>query len=121
MRRAIRGVFVSAAVLVATEVQAEPASSLRDLGSQYEACTRLKSAPPGTEGSWVRVRFSVRRDGSLFGHPRIDDSRLVGDADAQRTFREAAVAEFARCFPLQITEAFGGAVAGKILRARVSG
>lgn len=121
MRPVPRALLITTAMATVCDAQAEPATSLRDLGRQYEACTRIPQVPPGAEGSWVRLRFSIRRDGSLFGQPRIDDSRLTGDAEAQRAFRAAAIADFARCFPISVTDDFGGAIAGRILRVRVSG
>lgn len=113
-------VLMSAQMLAASDVCADPAHNLKELGAQYHSCTQIKGWV-GTEGSWVRVRFSVRSDGSLFGYPRIDNSSIAGTLDAQQAFRETAISAFAKCFPISVTPDFGAALAGKILRARISG
>ena len=116
----MKTLLTSALMLTLTEARADPAGSFRDLGAQYQSCTKVKGSA-ATAGSWVRVRFSVRKDGSLFGYPRIDNSGLVGPLDEQAAFRKEAIREFAKCFPISVTPEFGEALAGRILFARITG
>jgi len=58
-------------------------------------------------GSEITVVFSLRRNGALFGKPRISHAKLLGDANAQKTSSPACSAGFARCLPLGITDGLG--------------
>jgi hypothetical protein len=71
--------------------------------------------------SWYKVTilFSIKRDSSLQGQPRITHSKLVGDDATQREFLSGALSGVPRCFPPAITDGLGGAVAGSPLRLRV--
>jgi hypothetical protein len=95
---------------------ARPANSLDELWRELQACVK---APGGSPGSELTIFFALTRDGSLLGKPRITYSRLVGDADSQKRFVEAAIAALAKCLPLRMTEALGGAIAGRLLSIRV--
>lgn len=92
-----------------------PADTLRALGPALTACWR---PPPGSEGSEITIRFSLRRDGSLLGQPRITYSRLSGDAETQRAFVAAALGGLAACLPARITDGLGGTIAGRPLTIR---
>jgi hypothetical protein len=49
----------------------------------------------------------------MFGQPWITYSKLSGDADAQKRFVAAALVALAACTPVAITDALGGAIAGR--------
>ncbi|MGU3539469.1 hypothetical protein [Methylobacterium sp. A54F] len=98
----------------------EPAATLTELWRRLGACTRVSRVPVDALGSEVTVLFSIRRDGSLQGEPRITYSRLYGDEAAQRGFIGNALADLARCFPISITDGLGGAVAGRPFRLRLT-
>ena len=108
--------LLGATLLSATPAQAErTVQTLRELGPALTACWR---APPGSEGSEVTVRFSLKRDGSLLGQPRITYSKLTGDAERQRAFVAAALGALAECLPVRISEDLGGTIAGRPLTIR---
>jgi hypothetical protein len=75
--------------------------------------TRCWRAPPRTEGSTVTIGITLKRDGTMFGPPSITYSRLTGDAEAQKSFVASALAALAACTPVAITDALGGAIAGR--------
>jgi hypothetical protein len=87
------------------------ANTLTDLRRQFGACLGPALAPAGSQ---VTIAFMARRDGSLFGRPRITWSHLEGDADAKRRFLAAAEQAVDACLPLKLTPALGGAIAGRI-------
>jgi hypothetical protein len=97
--------------------KAAPADTLRDLFKALNEC--LLKAPAGIVGSEITIVFSLKRDGSLLGKPRISHARLLGDVDAQRSFAAGALAAFGRCLPLSVTNGLGSAIAGRPLSARV--
>jgi hypothetical protein len=107
------------AFAAASDARAEPASTLGGLWHLLGSCSQSVGGPAGSVGSEVTVLFSIKRDGSLQGQPRITHSKLVGDEAAQKEFFAGALSSIARCFPLSITDGLGGAVAGRPLRLRV--
>ena len=61
-------------LLVATGARAEPTSTLDGMWQLLSACAQSIRGPAGSAGSEVTVLFSIRRDGSLQGQPRITHS-----------------------------------------------
>ena len=106
-------------LLTATGAHAEPKSTLDGMWQLLGECAQSVRGPAEAAGSEVTVLFSIKRDGSLQGQPRITHSKLVGDDASQREFLAGALSGVARCFPLAITDGLGGAVAGRPLRMRV--
>lgn len=90
------------------------ASSVGPVGEADKLVEALLAcwAPPENSRGFVIMQMSFRRDGSLFGHPvpkRIDVS---GDDNARQAFVAAAAAAVERCSPLDLSPAFGEAIAG---------
>jgi hypothetical protein len=99
------------AALAALAEDAAPANTLMELRRQFGGC--LASKPFGPPGSQVTITFMMKRDGSVFGKPRITFSHLEGDAEARRSFIDDAERAVEACLPLKITPALGGAIAGR--------
>lgn len=99
---------------------AAPADSLAALWTALGRCARVEGVTPGAAGSEVTVLFSLKRDGSLLGKPRITHSRLTGDAADQRGFVAAALEAVSRCLPVEISDGLGGAIAGRPLSLRLT-
>ena len=111
-------IFAALAFLAANPIgaRAAPANTLTELWRALSACISL---PPDSADSEITVVFTLRRDGSLLGKPRISHSHLVGDAEAQKTFVADAIQGVARCLPVEITDALGGAIAGRPIAFRI--
>ncbi len=121
-QRLYRSVAAAAALLAATVAVAQDAAlanSLVDLRRQFGGC--LSRTPLGANGSIVTIAFMMRRDGSIFGMPRITYSRLEGDAEARERFLEDAERAVNSCLPLKVTPALGAAIAGGSFRSRSGG
>ena len=56
----------------------------------------------------------TRRDGSIFGRPRISYSHLEGDEKAQSRFVDDARRAVDSCLPFRVTPALGAAIAGRM-------
>ncbi len=69
----------------------------------------------------MTIAFAMRRDGSVFGKPRITYSRLEGDAEAHRRFAASVEQAVGSCLPLKITPALGAAIAGRIFTVTIGG
>ncbi len=103
-------------LLLPAPASAEPRiGTLRELGPALTRCWR---APAGSEGSEITLRFSLRRDGSLIGQPRITYSKLEGHPTDQRAFVAAALGALAQCLPVPLSEGLGGTIAGRPLTIR---
>ena len=101
----------------ATPGLAADANTLRQL---YEALNNCLSAASirGAPGSELTIVFSLRRDGSLLGAPRISFWGLKGTTSEQRDFAKQVANAFDKCLPIPITAALGGAIAGRPLSMR---
>jgi hypothetical protein len=116
----VRRVALALALTLAGSVaHAQPANSLHDLWQALGACARRAQVAPQAAGSEITVLFTLKRDGSLQGKPRITYSRLIGDKIDQQAFVAASLSAIAGCFPLLMTEGLGGAVAGRPIRFRL--
>jgi hypothetical protein len=67
----------------------------------------------------VTVGITLKRDGTMLGRPTITYSKLIGDADTQKGFVATALAALAACTPVAITDALGGAIAGRRIFIRL--
>ena len=111
-----RAIFALAATLAwaapaALAEDAAPANTLMELRRQFGGC--LARNPLGPAGSQVTIAFMMKRDGSIFGKPRITFSHLEGDRDARRGFIDDAERAVEACLPLRITPSLGQAIAGR--------
>jgi hypothetical protein len=103
------GLGVALLVQRPVSAPAAPANSLRELGAELNAC------PPPSDA----VVLSLKRVGALLGKPRISYSKLPGDPDAERRFGETVERALDHCFPMSITDASGGAIAGRPFSFRI--
>ena len=93
-------------------------STLRQIYPAIAACWRVPTGLARLERGEVTVRFSLRRDGSVQGVPRVTFANLAVDGAARRVLTEAAVDAVRRCTPLALSDGLGGAVAGRPLAVR---
>jgi hypothetical protein len=108
------GLIACAAVPV--HAQDRPANTLQEMWASLETCL---SASRGLEGSEITLVFSLRRNGTLIGKPRISYSKLPDDPSAQREFVASVAVALSKCVPLNITDALGGAIAGRPMSIRL--
>ena len=102
---------LSCAVPPALAQDTAPANTLVDLQRQFGAC--MGDKPLGPPGSRVTIRLMMKRDGSIFGKPRVTFSHLEGDADARQRFVDGAERAIEACLPFRMTPSLGGAIAGR--------
>ena len=88
-----------------------PANTLVELQHQFGACMAGKSLGPA--GSRLTIMLMMKRDGSIFGKPRITFSHLEGDKDARQQFVDDTERAVETCLPFRITPSLGGAIAGR--------
>ena len=90
---------------------AAPANTLVELQRQFGACMTGKA--PGPAGSRLTIMLMMKRDGSIFGKPRITFSHLEGDKESRQAFVDDAERAVEACLPFRITPSLGGAIAGR--------
>ena len=99
------------ATRVALAQSAAPANTLVDLQRQFGACMSGQSAGPA--GSRLTIMLMMKRDGSIFGKPRVTFSHLEGDKDSRQQFVDDTERAVETCLPFRITPSLGGAIAGR--------
>ena len=102
---------LACAIPVALAQGAAPANTLVDLQRQFGACMAGKA--PGPAGSRLTIMLMMKRDGSIFGKPRITFSHLEGDKDPRQQFIDDVKRAVEACLPFRITPSLGGAIAGR--------
>ena len=64
------------------------------------------------------MKFSFRRDGSLFGRPLPAIISVVGDEKARQQFIDAAIRAIERCTPLDFAPALAEGIGGHVFMMR---
>jgi hypothetical protein len=110
-------VLVSATLAGSAAAQSLPApiNTINELEAALLGCWVPPPIEQSRPGMQITVLMSFKRNGELFGQPRITfQSRDA--SDAQRALYQTAVAEtLKRCASLPFTEAFGSGIAGEPL------
>ena len=105
-----------AALLASASAQAEPANSIQAMFADLNRCMTTVRLAEGTD---VTIQFMLNRRGGLIGKPRLTHIHWVG-AEADRKASAASIARgFDQCLPLAITDALGGAIAGRLVAYRL--
>ena len=114
MDRALGVIALAASACAAPAALAQDAAqanTLVQLQRQLGACMAGKALGPA--GSQLTIMLMMKRDGSIFGKPRITFSHLEGDAETQQGFIDDAERAVETCLPFRITPSLGGAIAGR--------
>ena len=97
---------------VAQKAQA-PINTLTDLEAALQACWVPPPMEQSRPGMQITVLMSFKRNGELFGQPRITfQSSDASDAE-RASYRTAVVETLKRCASLPFTVAFGNGMAGE--------
>ena len=114
---------VLAIAAVATSAAAQkpqaPLNTLKDIGAALQACWVPPPMDKSRPGMQITVLMSFRRNGELFGQPRITFESTGASDDERLAYRIAVAQMLQRCAPLPFTEALGNAMAGRPLRMRL--
>lgn len=92
--------------------------TLKEMFAALGRCWQSPALPQGSAGMQITVLVSFRRDGSIFGQPKITfESPEASDAD-RLAYRVAVMETLQRCTPLPFTEGLAGAMAGRPITMR---
>ncbi len=108
-------VAIGLALLASAPAGAEPApvNLPNDVPRAIAACWQ-----PPHEGDEITLRMSFRRDGSVFGKPRITYMKAAGGPDGQADLANSLFAALKTCTPLRFTPSLGAAIAGRVFLIR---
>ncbi len=101
--------------------EGETLDKLADIAPALRRCWHPPPLPGDLTGAMVSLRFSLRRDGSLFGQPRVTWETRRGDAEFQRRFSDSAVAAIHSCTPMRLSKGLGASIAGRPFIIRFHG
>ncbi|HJE24393.1 MAG TPA: hypothetical protein K8W01_12115 [Methylorubrum populi] len=104
--------------LRASEAGQPPADTLKALYPALAACWKVPEGLGRFERAEITARLSLRRDGSVIGTPQITFAKTPGDTRARDILVRATLDAIARCTPVKVTPALGGAIAGRPLALR---
>ena len=114
-RQIIGGALTLAALATGAPAQQPPAqlNTLNDLGAALRACWVPPPLDQSRPGMQITVQMSFKRNGDMFGRPRITFESAGASDDERLAYRIAVVQMLKRCSPLPFTDALGNAVAGR--------
>ena len=105
--------YYSDQIIVTTdERRSGPLDLPPEVGPSIAACWR---APH--QGDQITVQLSFRRDGSLFGKPRVNYVKPMNGSSAQ-ALTESIFKAIDACLPLQFTPQLAANIAGKVFVIR---
>jgi hypothetical protein len=117
----IGGVLTLAALATGAPARQPQASlnTLNDLGAALRACWVPPPLDQSRPGMQITVQMSFKRNGDLFGQPRITFESAGASDDERLAYRVAVAQMLKRCSPLPFTDALGNAVAGRPFTMRL--
>lgn len=100
----------------------ETLDRLDQIGPALRRCWQPPAAEEGPDGfGRAIVRFSLRRDGTLFGQPRVTwEARRASPALRER-FGSSLIAAVRECTPMRLSPGLGGSIAGRPITIRFHG
>ncbi|WP_332690855.1 hypothetical protein [Bosea sp. (in: a-proteobacteria)] len=99
----------------------EPLDRLDQIGPALRRCWQPPTAEgPDTAGR-ASVRFSLRRDGTLFGQPRVTWEVRRAPPGLRERFSNSLLAAVRDCTPMRLSPALGGSIAGRPITIRFHG
>jgi hypothetical protein len=108
------GIAIAAvATSAAAQKPQAPLNMLKDIGAALQACWVPPPMDQSRPGMQITVQMSFKRNGELFGQPRITFESAGASDDERLAYRIAVAQMLQRCAPLPFTEALGNAVAGR--------
>ncbi|HKF08865.1 MAG TPA: hypothetical protein VKB89_09105 [Xanthobacteraceae bacterium] len=96
-----------------------PLNTLNEVSAALRACWVPPPIDQSHAGMQITVRMSFRRNGELFGPPRITFESTGASDDERLAYRIAVAKMIKRCAPLPFSDALGNALAGRPFTIRL--
>lgn len=94
---------------------------LSDIAPALRRCWRPPTLDGPDTGAMATVRFSLRRDGTLFGQPRVTWETKNTEPALRQRFTDSVVASVRECTPMRLSPQLGASIAGRPLSIRFHG
>jgi hypothetical protein len=107
------------ATCAVAQTRDQPLNTLSDVIAALRACWAPPPMDQSRPGMQITVQMSFRRNGELFGQPRITFESGGASDDERLAYRIAVAKMLKRCAPLPFTDALGNAIAGRPLTMRL--
>lgn len=111
MKRILAILVGTAVVAFAAGAHSETLGTMDRVESKIMGCW---TPPVGSGGSSVTLRFSFKRDGTLFGDPQPTSVNVSGDSKTRRKFVAAAIDALKTCGPLQFSDTLAKGIGGTV-------
>jgi hypothetical protein len=105
---------------VTRSLEGDVVDRISEIGPALRRCW----TPPemaGNDGAMATVRFSLRRDGTIFGQPRVTWETRRSNPDLQAAFTASILAAVRNCTPMRLSPRFGASIAGRPFTIRFHG
>jgi len=94
---------------------------LDQIGPALRRCWRPPSLDAQSGGASASVRFSLRRDGTLFGQPRVTWEMRRAPPGLRERFSDSLMRAVRDCTPMRLSPGLGGSIAGRPITIRFFG
>ena len=110
--------LLCAALFSAAQAQTGQVDNIKEAFARFRTCWKPPPASQANPDVEITAIVTFRRDGSIFGHPKITyESENATDND-RLLYRIAVMEALQRCTPMPFTDSMGGAVAGRPFAVR---
>ncbi|CAN7228954.1 hypothetical protein LJR090_000975 [Bosea sp. LjRoot90] len=99
----------------------ETVDRLDQVGPALRRCWRPPALDADSTGAKASVRFSLRRDGSLFGQPRVTWEMRRAPPGLRERFGNSLMLAVRDCTPMRLSPGLGGSIAGRPITIRFFG
>jgi hypothetical protein len=94
---------------------------LDQMGPALRRCWQPPSLDADSAGAKASVRFSLRRDGTLFGQPRVTWEMRRAPPGLRERFTDSLMRTVRDCTPMRLSPRLGGSIAGRPIIIRFFG
>jgi hypothetical protein len=94
---------------------------LADIAPALRRCWQPPALDGPDSGAMATVRFSLRRDGTLFGQPRVTWETKNTEPALRQRFTDSVTASVRDCTPMRLSPQLGASIAGRPLSIRFHG
>lgn len=106
---------------VTRSFEGEAVDRISEIGPAFRRCWKPPPMTGAHDGVMATVRFSLRRDGSIFGQPRVTwETRRIDPALKER-FTASVLDAIRNCAPVRLSPRLGASIAGRPFTIRFHG
>lgn len=99
----------------------ETVGRLDQIGPALRRCWQPPSLDAQSGSASASVRFSLRRDGTLFGQPRVTWETRRAPPGLRERFTDSLMRAVRDCTPMRLSPGLGGSIAGRPITIRFFG